>query len=93
MLTLFPSLIVQQQSNSMSTRQITPRGPGAFDFVWTHFGFEDDDPDMALRRLRQANMFGPAGYVSAGRWRGAGVLPRILRARFEPKHNRRAGRP
>ena len=65
MLTLFPNLIVQQQSNSMSTRQIIPRGPGAFDFVWTHFGFEEDDPDMALRRLRQANMFGPAGYVSA----------------------------
>ena len=65
MLTLFPNLIVQQQSNSMSTRQIIPRGPDNFDFVWTHFGFEDDDPDMALRRLRQANMFGPAGYVSA----------------------------
>ena len=65
MLTLFPNLIVQQQSNSMSTRQIIPRGPGSFDFVWTHFGFEEDDPDMALRRLRQANMFGPAGYVSA----------------------------
>jgi len=47
MLTLFPNLIVQQQSNSMSTRQIMPRGSGAFDFIWTHFGFEDDDPDMA----------------------------------------------
>ena len=65
MLTLFPNLIVQQQSNSMSTRQIIPRGPGAFDFVWTHFGFDEDDADMELRRLRQANMFGPAGYVSA----------------------------
>ena len=65
MLTLFPNLIIQQQSNSMSTRQIMPRGPGSFDFVWTHFGFEEDDSDMQLRRLRQANMFGPAGYVSA----------------------------
>lgn len=65
MLTLFPNLIVQQQSNSLSTRQIMPRGTSSFDFTWTHFGFEDDDPDMALRRLRQANMFGPAGYVSA----------------------------
>jgi salicylate 5-hydroxylase large subunit len=65
MLTLFPNLIVQQQSNSMSTRQIIPRGTGKFDFVWTHFGFEEDDADMSLRRLRQANMFGPAGYVSA----------------------------
>lgn len=65
MLTLFPNVIVQQQSNSMSVRQIIPRGPSAFDFVWTHFGFEDDDPVMETRRLRQANMFGPAGYVSA----------------------------
>ncbi len=49
----------------MSGRQIIPRGIGACDFVWTHFGFEEDDADMETRRLRQANMFGPAGYVSA----------------------------
>jgi salicylate 5-hydroxylase large subunit len=65
MMTLFPSLIVQQQVNSLSTRQIVPAGPGMFDFVWTHFGFEDDTEEMTRRRLRQANLFGPAGYVSA----------------------------
>jgi salicylate 5-hydroxylase large subunit len=65
MLTLFPSLIVQQQVNSLSTRQIIPKGEGGFDFVWTHFGFEDDTPEMTQRRLRQANLFGPAGFVSA----------------------------
>jgi salicylate 5-hydroxylase large subunit len=65
MLTLFPSLIVQQQVNSLSTRHIIPRGTGSFDFVWTHFGFADDTPEMTRRRLRQANLFGPAGYVSA----------------------------
>jgi len=65
MLTLFPSLIVQQQVNSLSTRHIVPRGPGEFDFVWTHFGFADDTPEMTRRRLRQANLFGPAGFVSA----------------------------
>ena len=27
--------------------------------------FEDDTPDMTRRRLRQANLFGPAGFVSA----------------------------
>jgi salicylate 5-hydroxylase large subunit len=36
-----------------------------FDFVWTHFGFADDDDAMIERRLRQANLFGPAGFVSA----------------------------
>ena len=65
MMTLFPSLVIQQQVNSMSTRQIMPVAPGVFDFVWTHFGFEDDTEEMTRRRLRQANLFGPAGYVSA----------------------------
>jgi salicylate 5-hydroxylase large subunit len=65
MITLFPSLIIQQQVNSLSTRHIVPRGEGEFDFVWTHFGFADDTPDMTQRRLRQANLFGPAGFVSA----------------------------
>ncbi|MGE4243959.1 aromatic ring-hydroxylating dioxygenase subunit alpha [Ramlibacter sp.] len=65
MITLFPSLIIQQQVNSLSTRHIVPRGEGAFDFVWTHFGFTDDSEEMTRRRLRQANLFGPAGFVSA----------------------------
>jgi salicylate 5-hydroxylase large subunit len=65
MLTVFPSVIFQQQVNSVSTRHIQPDGHGAFDFVWTHFGFEDDTEEMTQRRLRQANLFGPAGFVSA----------------------------
>jgi salicylate 5-hydroxylase large subunit len=65
LMTLFPSVILQQQVNSVSTRHIQPDGHGAFDFVWTHFGFEDDTEEMTRRRLRQANLFGPAGFVSA----------------------------
>ncbi len=65
MQTIFPNLIVQHNVNSVSTRQIIPVGPNAFDFVWTHFGFADDAPEMTRRRLRQANLFGPSGYVSA----------------------------
>jgi salicylate 5-hydroxylase large subunit len=65
MTTIFPSVILQQQVNSISTRQIVPVGHGAFDFVWTHFGFENDTPEMTRRRLRQANLFGPGGFVSA----------------------------
>jgi salicylate 5-hydroxylase large subunit len=65
MLTLFPSVIFQQQVNSVSTRHIQPSGHGHFDFVWTHFGFEDDTASMIQRRLNQANLFGPAGFVSA----------------------------
>ena len=65
MTTLFPSVILQQQVNSVSVRHIQPDGHGAFNFEWTHFGFEDDDAAMTQRRLRQANLFGPAGFVSA----------------------------
>jgi salicylate 5-hydroxylase large subunit len=65
MLTIFPSVIFQQQVNSVSTRHIQPDGHGAFDFVWTHFGFADDTEEMTARRLNQANLFGPAGFVSA----------------------------
>lgn len=65
MMTVFPSVIFQQQVNSVSTRHIQPNGNGSFDFVWTHFGFEDDSQEMTERRLIQANLFGPAGFVSA----------------------------
>jgi salicylate 5-hydroxylase large subunit len=64
MQTLFPNIILQQQTNSLSTRHIWPKGPGCFDFVWTHFTYADDTAEMKRRRLRQANMFGPAGFVS-----------------------------
>ncbi len=64
MITVFPSVVLQQQVNSLTTRQIIPKGPGGFDFVWTHFGYADDTPEMRRRRTRQANLFGPAGFVS-----------------------------
>ena len=65
MTTLFPSLVIQQQVNSVSMRHIQPDGHGHFNFEWTHFGFANDSPEMTQRRLRQANLFGPAGFVSA----------------------------
>ena len=65
MQTLWPNLIVQQQSNGLAMRQIVPRDAQNFDLVWTHFGYADDPPEMTERRLRQANLFGPAGFVSA----------------------------
>ena len=65
MTTIFPSVILQQQVNSVSTRHIQPDGHGHFNFEWTHFGFKDDSDEMTQRRLRQANLFGPAGFVSA----------------------------
>jgi salicylate 5-hydroxylase large subunit len=62
--TLWPNLIVQQQSNALAMRQIVPIDPGNFDLVWTVFGYADDPPELRERRMRQANLFGPAGLVS-----------------------------
>jgi salicylate 5-hydroxylase large subunit len=64
MQTLWPNLIVQQQSNTLALRQIVPRRPDSFDLLWTFFGYADDDDEMVTRRLRQANLMGPAGLVS-----------------------------
>ena len=64
MQTIWPNLIVQQQSNTLATRQLVTRSPDAFDLIWTFFGYADDDEAMTTRRLRQANLMGPAGLVS-----------------------------
>ena len=65
MQTIWPNLIVQQTLNSLATRQAVPRGPTEFELHWTFFGYEDDSPEMTERRLRNANLYGPAGLVSA----------------------------
>ena len=65
MQTIWPNLIVQQQSNTLALRQIRPRHPGAFELAWTFFGYADDDEAMNRRRLRQANLMSSAGLVSA----------------------------
>jgi salicylate 5-hydroxylase large subunit len=64
MQTVWPNLIIQQQSNTLAMRQIVPIGAGRFDLSWTFFGYADDTPEMRQRRLRQANLMGPAGLVS-----------------------------
>ena len=45
-------------------RQIVPIDPQTFDLVWTVFAYADDPPELRERRMRQANLFGPAGLVS-----------------------------
>jgi salicylate 5-hydroxylase large subunit len=64
MQTIWPNLIVQQQSNTLAMRQLVTRSVGEFELHWTYFGYADDDEAMHLRRLRQANLMGPAGLVS-----------------------------
>jgi salicylate 5-hydroxylase large subunit len=64
LMTVWPNLIVQQQSNTLAMRQLITKGPGAFELAWTFFGYATDDDEMTKRRLRQANLMGPAGFVS-----------------------------
>ena len=64
MQTIFPSLIVQQQTNTLAMRQILPKGPAHFELVWDFFGYADDDQEMTEFRLKQANLMGPSGLVS-----------------------------
>src|SRR5690606_1307901 len=64
-LMLFLRVFIHKKVISLSTCHIVQSVPDSFDFIWTHFGFEDDTEEMTRRRLRQANLFGPAGFVSA----------------------------
>ena len=63
-LSIFPSLVLQQIHNCLAVRQVVPKGTDKMEILWTYFGFEDDTPEMNTRRLKQQNLVGPAGFVS-----------------------------
>lgn len=61
---IFPQLVIQQIHNTLVARQILPKGPDHFELVFHFFGYEDDTPEMRKLRIKQANLVGPAGYIS-----------------------------
>jgi hypothetical protein len=61
---VFPNFVLQQIRNSLAVRRIVPKSLERTELVWTAFGFADDSAELAEMRLRQANLIGPAGYVS-----------------------------
>jgi anthranilate 1,2-dioxygenase large subunit len=63
-ISIFPTAVLVQISNSLAIRQIRPRGVDAFEIFQTMIGYADDPSEMTLHRLRQANLVGPAGLVS-----------------------------
>jgi anthranilate 1,2-dioxygenase large subunit len=63
-LAVYPNLVLQQISNTLAVRQIVTYGPDAFELIWTHFGYADDDGEMDSIRLKQSNLIGPAGMIS-----------------------------
>ena len=63
-LSTFPTFILQQIQNAIAVRQVVPRGVDRTDLHWTLLGFAEDTPEQRLIRLKQANLVGPAGYIS-----------------------------
>src|SRR5437899_688175 len=63
-LTVFPGFVLQQIMNSLAVRQVLPKGVRRTELVWTCFGYASDDARMTELRMKQANLVGPAGYIS-----------------------------
>lgn len=83
-LSVFPTFVLQQIQNAIAVRQIIPRGTDRTDLHWTLLGFEEDTPEQRITRLKQANLVGPAGYISMEDGCVGGFVQRgILGARDE----------
>jgi phenylpropionate dioxygenase-like ring-hydroxylating dioxygenase large terminal subunit len=63
-LAVFPGFVLQQIRNSLAVRRVVPQGLERSELVWTCFGFTTDDGQLNELRLRQANLIGPAGFIS-----------------------------
>ena len=60
-------------------RLVLPKGSDKTELQWTYFGFDDDDKAMTERRLQQANLVGPAGYVSMEDGAVGGFIQRAIK--------------
>ncbi len=61
---VFPSFLLLHGPSFMCFRHVHPKSADSFEMTWTYLGYEDDDEEQAKGRVLQANLFGPAGYVS-----------------------------
>ena len=64
MLSVFPGFVLQQIHNCIAVRQVVPTATGSTDLHWTYLGYADDTDELRQLRLKQANLVGPAGFVS-----------------------------
>jgi anthranilate 1,2-dioxygenase large subunit len=78
-LSVFPNFVLQQIHNSIVLRLVLPKGPEETELQWTYIGFADDDAAMTERRLQQANLVGPAGYVSMEDGAVGGFVQRAIK--------------
>ena len=63
-ISIFPASLFTIVGNAFTIRQIRPIAPDKTETVYTWFQFESDDEEMHERRVKQSNLFGPAGYVA-----------------------------
>ena len=63
-LSVFPGFVLQQIQNCLAVRQVLPQGVDRTELNWTYFGYTDDTPEQRKVRLKQANLVGPAGFIS-----------------------------
>ncbi len=61
---IFPQLVLQQIHNTLVARQLLPKGPNNFELIFHFFGYDDDTEELRALRIKQANLVGPAGYIS-----------------------------
>jgi phenylpropionate dioxygenase-like ring-hydroxylating dioxygenase large terminal subunit len=78
-LSVFPGFILQQIRNSLAVRRLVPIGTDRTELVWTMFGFEDDTKELQELRLMQANLVGPAGFISMEDGAATGFVQRGAR--------------
>ncbi|MDG2033893.1 MAG: SRPBCC family protein [Rhodospirillales bacterium] len=63
-LSIFPASLFTVVGNALTIRQIRPLSPSKTETVYLWFTYENDDEEMLDRRVKQSNLFGPAGYVA-----------------------------
>ena len=80
---VFPGFVLQQIMNCLAVRQVIPKGVGQTELVWTCFGFASDTETMLERRLKQANLVGPAGFISMEDGAATQFVQRGVRAAAE----------
>jgi anthranilate 1,2-dioxygenase large subunit/terephthalate 1,2-dioxygenase oxygenase component alpha subunit len=82
-LSVFPGFVLQQIHNCLAVRQIVPTGVRTTDLHWTYIGYAGDTEEMQRLRLKQANLVGPAGYVSMEDGAVGGFIQRGIEAAGE----------
>lgn len=63
-LSVFPGFVLQQIQNCLAVRQVLPKDLARSELNWTYIAYTDDTPEQRQVRLKQANLVGPAGFIS-----------------------------